>query len=170
MANKLLHKIRNIGGKHAAYANAVRKDALQVIVDEPSFEGFLANLMVEDMRIPGHQNLGTTEIFRPQLAKIVSGESERWHLWEVRFYRHSFALHFLDREAKGRRRQVTTLKCYMEWPAELQMKILVPGGMPSRYDIVHLSPHDRFEYLTIRYENPGSDLENTETYAKGVRR
>lgn len=170
MANKLLYKLRNVGTRHAAYANVTRAEALELIIEDSAWEVFLAQIQVENMTIPGHQNIKTTEHYRPQLPEIISGKSKRWHLWEARIYRHSLVLNYLDREAKGQRRQTTALKCYLEWPAELEMTIQAATGIPSYYKITHLAPDERYDYLTVKYDSADPDKTNVDSYEEGPKR
>lgn len=163
---KLLHRIRNIGTGRATYARATRTEALTLEIDTPELEELIMHIQVEDMRIPGHQNVRTTKNFQPELPDIIMGRSNHWHLWEARIHRNRLVLNYAEKGVKGRNRSVTALRCYFNWPPELDLTILAPIGLTPHYRIVHLAPTKNLEHLTIQYDDEELGKENIEAYQK----
>lgn len=165
MNDRLLYRVRNIGTKHASYGAVVNETPLVLEIAEPDLKTFLTQVKVEDMTIPGHANMGTTQAFQAELPYIIGGTSKRWHLWEARIYRQRLVLNFADRKATNKRSKTTALKCYLEkWPAELKMKIILPDIKRPYYLIEHLSPDERFSMLQVKFNADEAGMINTESY------
>ncbi len=170
MSDRLLYRIRNVGKRHASYGVVVCEAPLVLEINDPSFAEFLAQMKVEDLTIPGHVNIKTTQKFQEELPSIINGTNKRWHLWEARIYRHHLVLNFADKQTKDKRPKAAALKCYMEkWPVDLEMSILVPDDRQTLYQIKHLAPDERFDLLQIEYDDENG-LVNTEAYEKGPKR
>ena len=112
MNDRLLYRIRNIGDRHATRKAVIGEAPLILEITDPSFTEFLVQIKVEDLTIPGHANMGTTQRFQAELPYIISGASKRWHLWEACVYRHRLVLHFANKQTKGGRSKAAALKCY----------------------------------------------------------
>lgn len=169
MSDRLLYRIRNVGKRHASYGVVVGEASLVLEVNDPSFVEFLAQIKVEDLTIPGHANVKTTQKFQEELPSIINGTNKRWHLWEACVYRHRLVLHFANKQTKGGRSKAAALKCYLEWPVDLEMRIFVPDDRKTFYQIKHLAPDERFDLLQVEYDNEDG-LVNTETFETGPKR
>jgi len=147
----------------------VHEAPLALEIGEPGIVEFLAQIEVEDLTIPGHANMGTTQKFQAKLPSIINGTSKRWHLWEVRIYRHRLVLNLADKKTQDKRPKAAALTCYLDWPANLEMRIFVPNDKRSYYQIKHLAPDERFDLLQVEYDGEDGRV-NTETYEIGPNR
>lgn len=166
MKERLLYQIRNIGSHgRASYKAVKRAEALRLVITAPEFPVFVAHVVAENMTIPGYANLDTTKEMQAELPKIIAGDSERWHLWRAMVYRERLELEYADLRSKERYPKATSLRCWLDWPEELQMTILTPDPICKYYELVHLAPDASYDRLSIRYPNPKKQgLVETETY------
>lgn len=167
--SRILYKIRNVGDKHANFEAVTNAEALSLDIRKPQLEEFLAGLEVEDMHIPGHANTQTTRRFQLELPEIISGKSPRWHLWEILVYRRSLVLHYADKQSGSKSRRATALKCFMEWPENLQLEIQTPNAECPCYSISYELPKKRTSLLTVKYTNLTTGTSNTDYYETRLR-
>lgn len=170
MKDRLLYQIRNVGRRRASHSAVIDEEPMVLEISDPEIAGFLAQVKVEDLTIPSHANVGTTRAFQAELPEIIAGTSAKWHLWEVQIYRNRLVLHYANRQDTGRYPKAAALKCYLEWPADLEMQILVPDEQRTCYRIRHLAPDERFDLLQVEYDDDETGLINTESYETGPRR
>lgn len=168
-----IYKIRNVGNKHANFEAVTSTEALSLDIRKPKLEEFLAGLEVEDMHIPGHANTQTTRRFQLELPEIISGKSQRWHLWEVLVYRRSLVLHYADKQSGSKNCRATALKCFTEWPENLQLEIQTPNADCSCYSscckISYELPKRRTSLLTVEYTNVATGTFNRDFYETRLR-
>lgn len=157
-------KIRNVGNKHANFEAVTSTEALSLDIRKPKLEEFLAGLEVEDMHIPGHANTQTTRRFQLELPEIISGKSQRWHLWEVLVYRRSLVLHYADKQSGSKNCRATALRCFTEWPENLQLELWTPSADCPCYKISYELPKKRTSLLTVEYVNLATGISNTDCY------
>lgn len=163
---RLLFTIRNIGKQTAYRKLALESPTIELSIKTPvEPEKLKKYVLIEDLSIPGYANTKTaTEEFRTELLTILSGESQRWKLWEVLVYEEYISLHYADAETPSR--YVTALSLHLSWApiTELSFNVPVVRIPLNNFRISCAQADDQHRVLEIKYSDIEHGLEHQETY------
>lgn len=163
---RLLFTVRNIGKSTAYRKLALESPTIELSITTPVVSGELEKyVLIEDLNIPSYANTkAATEEFRSELLTILSGENNRWKLWEVLVYEEYITLHYTDTNTPSRR--VTDLSLHLSWATVTELTFSVPTVRVPLNDF-HIScaqADDQHRALEIKYTDIEQGLEHLETY------